>query len=79
MIAILRCFEELINSSKAQSSSTKLKENMSIRKVQYTMDGGRVSFVKPSHNERRISIGNPYTSHKGNTLRIGVSEVNSHV
>jgi len=51
---------------------------MSRRKVQYTSEGD-TSCPFPSHSHRKMYMGQPYASHNGKVLRMGVWEVNSHV
>ena len=79
-ITRLRCRGFPTSSWIAQSSSTKLSRNMSTRSVQKTTAGvTSPPCPLPIHIHFSSSIGKPYTGHRGKTLRMGLSEVNSQV
>lgn len=54
-----RCSRLSINSYNAQSSRTKLRVNISTRKVPNTTIGWTILYPNPSHRDLRISIGVP--------------------
>jgi hypothetical protein len=76
--AMLRARGDSTSSWTAQSSMTTLSVSMSTRSVQYTTDG-ETSYPNPSQSQRRMYMGQPYASHSGKVLRMGLADVNSHV